>query len=1519
VLEVDVNNFDRLRIGLASSEQIRQWSRGEVKKAETINYRTLKPERDGLFCERIFGPTKDWECSCGKYRRVRYKGIFCERCGVEVTRAKVRRERMGHIELAAPVSHIWYFKGVPSRLGYLLDIAPKDLEKVLYFANPIITSVDVARREEELPMLKDELAADLEGLAQEQKKEIDSISTERDLYAAMACAELSDTEIALALAKGADLRALKAAVTALDKAEGAGDADAIAAAKASLDDMVSVHGLATMIPGAYERLQALRSGEIEFDEDYVVHEDSDVADRLRAIARDAENEIADIEEEFSEQKALRQDAFDAFTKLTVKQLVADEHVYREMSKLYGPQVNDGKERDPGYFRGGMGAEAVQRLLRAIDLDQLAEELRTQIRDGKGQKRQKAIKRLKVVDAFITSGNRPEWMILDAIPVIPPELRPMVQLDGGRFATSDLNDLYRRLINRNNRLKRLLDLAAPEIIVNNEKRMLQEAVDALFDNGRRGRPVTGPGNRPLKSISDMLKGKQGRFRQNLLGKRVDYSGRSVIVVGPELKLHQCGLPKYMALELFKPFVMKRLVDRHTETDGREGAANIKAAKKLVDRQKGIVWDVLEEVIREHPVMLNRAPTLHRLGIQAFEPVLVEGKAIRIHPLVCTAFNADFDGDQMAVHLPLSAEAQAEARVLMLSTNNIKSPAHGRPLTTPTQDMVIGLYYLTADREGMPGEGRVFMNADEAMLAYDSRADLDLQAKIWIRLKEDTEVQVKVGAIELKPAGERIETTVGRITFNRSLPDDHPFINHSVDKKGIGRIVEDCTIRYSTTKMGAILDEIKRLGFHYATRAGVTVSVYDAMIPESKPQILAAADTEVAKIESQYDRGLITRDERHRQIVAVWTQATDDVGDAMAEGFDKFNPIYMMAYSGARGNIKQIRQLAGMRGLMANPKGDIIDRPIKANFREGLTVLEYFISTHGARKGLADTALRTADSGYLTRRLVDVAQDVIVRENDCGTDEGVVFPVLRDGDNTDHNLVGRCLLEPAVAPETGEIVLEAGHYIISDAEVRELVDKGVKEVTVRTVMTCHAKYGICQACYGWDLASSRPVDIGSAVGIIAAQSIGEPGTQLTMRTFHTGGVAGEDITHGLPRVTELFEARKPKGLAVLAEISGTLAIADEGKSRELTITGTDGQEHAYKVSRRARLRPGVVDGATIELGQQLTEGSINPHDLLMLKGANDTLRYIVDQVQDVYRSQGVDINDKHIEVIARQMLRKVSVTESGDTDFLPGALADRFEFHIANDATVAAGGEPASGQPILLGITKASLATESFLSAASFQETTRVLTDAAIAGKEDELLGLKENVIIGKLIPAATGMKRYRGVNLTYKGQSIEGVGGGESALLDFAPDLLEDELKAIKELLDQPAEPWGVLDESDFDGGFDLEDLASADETDVRKYLSQTFDPNAELIIPDMIGGPVEVVDVTSAEALSSEDLDQMTLSDIGVSARWVNKFAEGGIEHVADLRGKTDEELLAVDGIGQKAVEEVRDGLNSHGLADLMV
>jgi DNA-directed RNA polymerase subunit beta' len=1417
LLDVDVNNFDRLRIGLASSEQIRQWSRGEVKKPETINYRTLKPEKDGLFCEKIFGPTKDWECYCGKYKRVRFKGIVCERCGVEVTRAKVRRDRMGHIELAAPVSHIWYFKGVPSRLGYLLDIAPKDLEKVLYFASSIITSVNDEDREADLAMLKEELTADLDGLEAEKAEELAAVSEERD------------------------------------------------------------------------RLVAIAKGELEPEEGDVLDDETPVADRVKKIEKEATRDLSDLEEEYAERKQVLSDAFDTFQKLSPKMLINDETLYREMKVRFGT-----------YFRGGMGAEAVKDLLQQVDLDELGEELRTQIREGKGQKRAKAVKRLKVVAAFRGSKNDPAWMILDAIPVIPPDIRPMVQLDGGRFATSDLNDLYRRVINRNNRLKRLLDLGAPEIIVNNEKRMLQEAVDALFDNGRRGRPVTGPGNRPLKSISDMLKGKQGRFRQNLLGKRVDYSGRSVIVVGPELKLHQCGLPKTMALELFKPFVMKRLVDL-------DHAQNIKSAKRMVDRGKGVVWDVLEEVITEHPVLLNRAPTLHRLGIQAFEPVLVEGKAIRIHPLVCTAFNADFDGDQMAVHVPLSSEAQAEARILMLSTNNIKSPAHGRPLTTPTQDMVIGLYYLTAERAGMPGEGQIFFSFDEAMLAYDSRSGLDLQAKIHVRLTEDLHVETEAGVYEDLVAGSRIETTVGRITFNRSLPPDYAFVNHEIDKKGISRIVEECAKRYTTNEMTATLDELKRLGFHYATRAGLTVSVYDAVIPTEKEAILDSAQGIVDKIDEQYDRGLITADERHRQIVDVWTRATDEVGEAMAANFDKFNPIYMMANSGARGNIKQIRQLAGMRGLMANPKGDILDRPIKANFREGLSVLEYFVSTHGARKGLADTALRTADSGYLTRRLVDVAQDVIVRESDCSTDEGATFVIKPENSpaEVDQNLVGRCLLEPVKHPKTGRAIKKAGEYIADEAELLALLDVGVESVVVRTVMTCHARHGICQSCYGWDLASRLPVDIGTAVGIIAAQSIGEPGTQLTMRTFHTGGVAGEDITHGLPRVTELFEARKPKGQAMLAEISGTLRIEDADKTRHLIVADEEGNEKSYQVSRRARLRPGVADGVSVALGQQLTEGSVNPHDLLHLKGPSDVLLYIVAQVQDVYRSQGVDINDKHIEVISRQMLRKVTVLEPGDTEYLPGQLVERLAFEQTNEHLMADGAEPGVGTPVLLGITKASLATDSYLSAASFQETTRVLTDAAIAGKEDQLLGLKENVIIGKLIPAATGMKRYRSVKLTYKGQSAEWEGVDEGPLPEFAPE----ELKELESLLPGPSVDEGLTSD-DAEAFFrDLESGGAETQVDVARFDGTVFEP--EVAKADDGSGISFSEAVPSAAAPG--DVGSMPLGELGLNTRWVTKFAEAGVITVAEAVTYSRSELLDVPGIGEKAVQELEELLALHG------
>ena len=1142
---LDVNNFDQIRIGLASPEMIRAWSSGEVKKPETINYRTLKPEREGLFCEKIFGPTKDWECHCGKYKRVRYKGVVCDRCGVEVTRAKVRRERMGHIELAAPVSHIWYFKGIPSRMGLLLDMSPRTLERVLYFAS------------------------------------------------------------------------------------------------------------------------------------YIVLEPGD-------------------------------------TGLTKKELL-NEAEYREYRDKYGTG-----------FRAGMGAEAIKVLLEELDLDKMAEELRAEIRETTGQRRSRAIRRLEVVEAFRNSGNRPEWMILDVIPVIPPELRPMVQLDGGRFATSDLNDLYRRVINRNNRLKRLLELEAPDIIVRNEKRMLQEAVDALIDNGRRGRPVTGPGNRPLKSLTDMLKGKQGRFRQNLLGKRVDYSGRSVIVVGPELKMHQCGLPKEMALELFKPFVMKRLVD--------EGFAhNIKSAKRMVERLQPEVWDVLEEVIKEHPVPLNRAPTLHRLGIQAFEPVLVEGRAIKIHPLVCTAYNADFDGDQMAVHVPLSAEAQAEARLLMLSSHNILLPASGKPVTTPAQDMVIGIYYLTSERDGAKGEGKYFKDADEVRIAHDEDI-VELHSKIKVRLN-----------------GQWLETTPGRLFFNEILPKELGYYNQTVGRKELGNLVAELYQRFGSTKTARVLDEIKTLGFHYATISGTTIGLVDIKIPDSKTEILNEAEDQVGLVETQHRRGLLTGEERTQRIIDIWTSAKDKVTRDMWENLGHFNSVYMMANSGARGNISQLSQLSGMRGLVADPTGKTIEIPIRHNFREGLTVLEYFISTHGARKGLADTALRTADSGYLTRRLVDVAQDVIVREHDCGVDHGIAVGAIKEisGDSEEiieplrERLVGRVPLAEVVHPATGEVLAEAGR-MIDEAMAKAIEDSGLEKVEIRSVLTCQTRHGVCSLCYGRNLATGSLVDVGEAVGTIAAQSIGEPGTQLTMRTFHTGGVAGDDITAGLPRVEELFEARKPKGQAVMTEVAGTVKLTETKKVRKAIVTTADGEEHSYTLPYGARLK--VRDGSVVTAGDPLTEGPINPHDILRIKGPRDVQVYLVREVQEVYGSQGVDINDKHIEVIIRQMMRKVKVEDPGDTELLPGGLVDYFAFQEANAKALEQGLEPATAKPVLLGITKASLATESFLSAASFQETTRVLTEAAIQGKSDHLLGLKENVIIGKLIPAGTGMARYRSIEV-----------------------------------------------------------------------------------------------------------------------------------------------------------------------------
>ena len=1166
---MEFNVFESIKIGLASPEKIREWSYGEVKKPETINYRTLKPERDGLFCETIFGPQKDWECHCGKYKKIRFKGKICDRCGVEVTRSKVRRERMGHIELAAPVSHIWYFKGIPSRMGLILDISPRTLEKVLYFAMYIVTD-----------------------------------------------------------------------------------------------------------PG----------------------------------------NVREIE----------------------KKQCLTEKEYRDLKEKY--------EDD---FEAMMGAEAIKKLLAEIDLDQLSDELKEELENASGQKRVRLLKRIEVVESFRLSGNRPEWMILDVIPVIPPDIRPMVQLDGGRFATSDLNDLYRRVINRNNRLSRLLELNAPDIIIRNEKRMLQEAVDALIDNGRRGRPVTGPNNRALKSLSDMLKGKQGRFRQNLLGKRVDYSGRSVIVVGPELKMYQCGLPKEMALELFKPFVMKILVENNA-------AGNIKAARKAVERAKPEVWDALEKVIKGHPVLLNRAPTLHRLGIQAFEPVLVEGRALKLHPLACTAFNADFDGDQMAVHVPLSAEAQAEARFLMLASNNLLKPSDGRPVTVPTQDMVLGSYYLTLDKDGEPGEGKIFRDCDEAIMAYDAKV-VSLHAKIKVRRTLEINGVMKTGLVD---------TTVGRIIFNRPIPQDLGFVDRTnpendlkfeidflVGKKQLGKIFDKCIRIHGTQRTSEVLDAVKAQGYKYSTKSAITVAVCDAEIPPTKKDIIARAEKQVDQVTKMYKRGFMSNQERYEKVLKVWETATNDVSDALQANLGRYNPIFMMADSGARGSMSQIRQLAGMRGLIANTAGKTIEIPIRANYREGLNILEYFISSRGARKGLADTALRTADSGYLTRRLVDVSQDVIIREDDCGTTEGIEVFEIKEGkesiESFHERLLGRYLCEDFKDPATGE-VLVSKDKLMGDDEADLIVSKGVERIKLRSILHCRAKHGVCKRCYGANLANGQPVTVGEAVGIIAAQSIGEPGTQLTMRTFHTGGVAGaEDITQGLPRVEELFEGRKPKHLAIISEIAGVVKFEEIKKNRHAVIYNDEtGEQRSYLIPFGSRVR--VEEGQVIEAGEMITEGSVNPHDVLAIKGTEAVQNYLIQEVQKAYRMQGVDINDKHIDVIIRQMMKKVRIDDNGSTKLLPTTLVDKSELYAANDevrARIANGEEgltEATYTPMLLGITKASLATDSFLSAASFQETTRVLTDAAIKGKVDPLMGLKENVIIGKLVPAGTGMHRYRDV-------------------------------------------------------------------------------------------------------------------------------------------------------------------------------
>ena len=1263
-----------MRIGLATADDIRRWSFGEVKKPETINYRTLKPEKDGLFDERIFGPTKDWECYCGKYKRVRFKGIVCERCGVEVTRSKVRRERMGHIELAAPVTHIWYFKGVPSRLGYLLDLAPKDLEKVIYFAAYMITSVDEEARHEDLPMLQ---------AAHDREKQ--------ELEAAL----------------NADVNAI--------------------------------------------------SREVEAELARIEAEGGKAAEK-RKLRDNAERQLASVRKRYEREAEHLERVWDRFKNLKVADLEGDEALYRSMIDKYGL-----------YFEGAMGAEAIKKRLESFDLEAEAEALKEIIQTGKGQKKTRALKRLKVVNAFLTTDNSPLGMVLDVVPVIPPELRPMVQLDGGRFATSDLNDLYRRVINRNNRLKRLLELGAPEIIVNNEKRMLQEAVDSLFDNGRRGRPVTGPGNRPLKSLSDMLKGKQGRFRQNLLGKRVDYSGRSVIVVGPQLQMHQCGLPKQMALELFKPFVMKRLVEL-------SHAQNIKSAKRMVERFRPQVWDVLEEVIAEHPVLLNRAPTLHRLGIQAFEPKLVEGKAIQLHPLVCSAFNADFDGDQMAVHLPLSPEAQAEARILMLSSNNILKPSDGRPVAVPSQDMIIGLYHLTTPRDGQKNEGHAFSSVSEALMAMD-RHEIELYTKVKIRLDGDQFVAPEGWeAPEGYKAGDPVllDCTVGQVLFNQALPKDYPWFSGVADKKGLGSLINDLAERYPMDVVARALDNLKNSGFYWASRSGVTVAVSDIATPAEKPAIMERYEKQAAAIQDDFEIGTIDDEERRQELIKVWTEATDVVAEAMRENLSShggLNTIYRMVTSGARGNWMQVRQIAGIRGLVSNPKGEIMPRPIKSSYREGLSVLEYFIATHGARKGLADTALRTANSGYLTRRLVDVSQDVIVREHDCGTRRGLMLPLV-DADGNLHpdvetSIHGRTLAVD-VKDEAGNVLAEAGADV-SDELIEKLFKAGVKELRVRSVLTCESAIGVCALCYGRSMASNVLVDIGEAVGIIAAQSIGEPGTQLTMRTFHTGGVASaDDITQGLPRIQELFEARTPKGVAPISEVSGRVTIEDTEKSYKIVVTPDDGSEpQSYTVLRRAASK--LQNGDHVQVGDQLATGSVDPKEVLRIRGPREAQKHLVSEVQGVYKSQGVEIHDKHVEVIVRQMLRRVTVIESGDTDLLPGELVDNIVFQTANRKALLEGKKPAAGRPEMMGITKASLATESWLSAASFQETTRVLTQAAMEAKTDPLLGLKENVIIGKLVPAGTGLARYNDIEVepsaqatAERMQALDTFGGYQSA-------------------------------------------------------------------------------------------------------------------------------------------------------------
>ncbi len=1395
--EFEATDFDAVKISLASADQIRSWSHGEVKKPETINYRTLKPEKDGLFCEKIFGPAKDWECSCGKYKGIRFKGIVCERCGVEVTTAKVRRERMGHIELAAPVSHIWYFKSPTSfPMSRLLDIKSKDLEKVLYFASYIITHVDYEAREADADDLREELAADLEELDAECERQIESLKEQGN-------------------------------------------------------------------PENFD----------EFSDEEPLTEEEIAAG------------IIDIKEETADEKQLRSDAFQAFMKLQERDLISDEPLFAEMKRYYSM-----------YFSGNMGAEAIRDLLAAIDLKDEAEKLKAIIADEDGQKqrREKAVKRLEVVDAFLKGGNDPANMILDVIPVIPPDLRPLVQLDGGRFAASDLNDLYRRVINRNNRLKRLLELDAPAIIVNNEKRMLQEAVDALFDNGRRGRPVSGRGGRPLKSLAESLKGKQGRFRQNLLGKRVDYSGRSVIVTDPKLKLHQCGLPKTMALELFKPFVMKRLVEL-----GK--VENIKGAKRAIDRSASFVWDILEEVIDGRLVLLNRAPTLHRLSIQAFEPVLVEGKAIHLHPLVCEPFNADFDGDQMSVHVPLSQQAQAEARVLMLSSNNLRSPASGKPVNTPRQDMIIGVYYLTQAREGMKGEGHVFASFDDALNAYDSRIDVDLQAKIQVRVSAaDANVVLDDGrslfrvlngkndVVDYDVTGSktcRFETTIGRIIFNKQcLPDDYEFINYKMNSGDVKRLTADCCDRYPSSEVAPILDNIKYTGFHYATRAGLTISLWDALIPDEKPEILAKTQADVDKINEYFEDGFINETERHTEVVNAWTAATDKVSELMLAMFDDENPLYMMADSGARGSKTQLRQLGGMRGLMADMSGETIDLPIKANFREGLLPLEYFISTYGARKGLVDTASHTSDSGYLTRRLVDVAQDVIVREEDCGTTEGVTYNLIIPGtEDINADLVGRCFIEDVVAPD-GTVLFHADEYIEGVDDLKKMIDAGLSKVKLRALLTCRSKYGVCQKCYGWDLSTRRPVAIGTAVGIIAAQSIGEPGTQLTMRTIHSGGVAGvDDITQGLPTVGRMFDVvgnvnEKILGReADLAPHSGLLSIKPEKSEYVLTITDRNDPTRVIdeiRVPASVRFMPGIEDGCTVRAGDQITKGFVNFRNLRKLTDIESTMHTFVSSVKEVYTSQGVDLNDKHIEVIARQMLRRVQITNPGDSKYLLGQYVDRYEFADEVERVARRGGAAPAAEPAILGTLKVASSIDSWLSSASFIRTAGVLTEAAIEGKVDHLLDLKSNVIVGKKIPAGTGLKPYANATLTYRtADGYQAIDGPTSPNAKSLPEWAPEELKELDEQLPQQVD-WASFDE--YGGG------------------DGSFTRNGRTI--------------------SAEDARLYLFDDLGVSQRWTNKFSEVGIETVGDLVGKSEEDLLRIDGIGAKAIEELRDGLEAHNL-----